>query len=151
MLTLTDDGVQITLANKRSNTWTIAMLMLVFAVGVAVAIAVLPNRYAILAVFGLAFVCFLFNRYRQKGVVIGAGKVLIKPFCVCYEGKDYVFSQSLGVDDDKNGLRLTDGTPPKTVLIQGFESEKERQVAKAVLLGKGVVGNKVAVRMGEKI
>lgn len=149
MLKLTDDGVQITLEGNKKVSFLAAALVVV-ALMVALSIIILPVRWAILAVFVLAFLCFLFNRYRQKGVVIGAGKVLIKAFCVCYEGKDYVFSQSLSVDDDRRGLRLTDGIPPKTVLIQGFASEKERQVAKAVLLGKGVVGNKVAVKMGRR-
>lgn len=147
MLTLTDDGVQITLTGTKKSNF-LAVAVAIVALLVVVAVITLPVRLAIFAVFLFAVLCFCFNQYRQKGVVIGAGKVVIHPFCVCYEGKNYAFDRSLRVDDDGRGLRLTDGTQPKAVLIEGFDSEKERQVAKAVLLGQGVLGNKVAVKMG---
>lgn len=147
MLTLSDDGVQITLMGSHSNALMVAVLMLVLAVGVALAITMLPSAYAILAVFGLACLCFWFNHHRKNNTVIATGQVWVKSGVIIYNGQKFVFDNpAVHISQDKLMIKSS----KKSLILQGFENPKEISIAKAVLLGQAVMGNKVAIKMNER-
>ena len=123
-----------------------AVLMLIFAVGVALAIAILPSHYAILAVFGLACLCYCFNRYyKANKTVIATGQLLVQSGVIIHDGQRFVFNNpTVQISEDR--LIITSANQELT--IQGFDNAKEMSIAKAVLLGHPIHANKVAVKMG---
>lgn len=153
MLKKTETGVEVLLTGDKGLDkgllWS-AVLGL-FALLVAVVASLFDVRYALGALFTLAVACFFFNRYkaaRQRTFVI-TGKVVVSAFALSYDvmGKKHslAFSEALAVVSDETGLLLTD--KDKSVRLAGFDSETEKNVVKAVLLGSQVQTRAVNVRM----
>ncbi|MDO4427427.1 MAG: hypothetical protein Q4B88_04790 [Moraxella sp.] len=155
MLKKTETGVEVLLTGKsgfdKGFLWS-AVLGL-FALAVAVVASLFDVRYALGAIFALAVASFFFNRYKAKKqrTPTITGKVVVSAFALRYEmlGKQHslVFGDTLSIVSDELGLLLID--KDKSARLTGFESEAEKNVVKAVLLGKEIYTRAVNVCMQE--
>ena len=149
MLKLTSDGAQITLtgqsAPKGDGLFWFGSALLIGAIGVAMAMSLLPERLAIGALALLIIGCFVFNRLRQKqkqqaASCISSGKLEVragsfthhaagKPCQVIIESSD-----TITVTGDE--LVVLDANNAPKCRVSGFESAKEAQVMQALLQGQ---------------
>ena len=149
MLKLTSDGAQITLTGqsvlKGDGLFWFGSALLVGAIGVAMAMSLLPERLAIGALALLIIGCFVFNRLRQKqkqqaASCICSGKLEVragsfthhaagKPCQVIIESSD-----TITVTGDE--LVVLDANNAPKCRVSGFESAKEAQVMQALLQGQ---------------
>ncbi|WP_019673520.1 hypothetical protein [Psychrobacter lutiphocae] len=149
MLQITDNGANITLSGKARGTgdglFWFAVALLFGAIGVAMAMSLLPERLAIGALAALVVFSFIFNKRRnrqKKGTAtqISAGIVKVQPgqFVHNWMGQ----AQRIVIQADEvvtvNGstLLIKDAQGQVTCQVTGFDAAKEAQVMQAILEGQ---------------
>lgn len=143
-----DNGQLIIQLNAPSTPRPIwAGVLLVLALVVAVIMMTMPSAYALMALFVLAVVCFVFNlfRLRAKKHVIGQGVIKAVPFLLTLDDTSLPIGAdtTIAINDDK---MIIQNQHHKWILL-GFEHPKEMQVLKAVLLGQKPITRQVAIKL----
>ena len=148
MLQVTDNGANITLSGKASGqgngVFWFSVALLAGALGVAIAMSLLPERLAIGALALLVVGSYVFNRMRnaQKGTqnLINSGLVKVQPGMFVHNqfGKTQQIIVGANETVTVNGTSLTITTAEGSTKCQvsGFDTEKEAQVMQAILQGQ---------------
>lgn len=160
MLKLTNDGAQITLIGQPTSQgdglFWFGSALLIGAVGVAMAMSLLPERLAIGALALLIVGSFIFNWMRQqqkkqssKAISAGILQVRLGEFTHTVEGTQ----QRVAIaSDDRievigSTLKLLTANNELKCQISGFESDKEAQVMEAVLKGQSFGKRNANIKM----
>lgn len=148
MLQVTENGANITLSGKTSGqgdgVFWFAVALLAGALGVAIAMSLLPERLAIGALALLVIGSYLFNRLRnrqkdsQNHIQSGLLKVQPGVFVHNQFGKTQRISVAANetIRVEATTLTITDPQGSIKCQITGFDSEKEAQVMQAILQGQ---------------
>lgn len=149
MLKLTSEGAQITLTGqstpKGDGLFWFGSALLIGAIGVAMAMSLLPERWAIGALGLLIVGCFVFNWLRQKqktasSLHISSGKLEVRSGSFTHQaaGKPSQIVIESGDTIVVTGSELTvlDANKATKCQVIGFESAKEAQVMQALLQGQ---------------
>lgn len=158
MLQVTDHGANITLSGKAKGfgdgLFWFASALLIGAVGVALAMSLLPERLAIGALAVLIIGSFVFNRLRSnaKGAELinnGVLKVQKGMFVHNVLGKrqQIVIHANDKVQINGAALLITDVNGNVKCQVSGFDSPKEAQVMQAVLQGQKFDKRNANIRM----
>lgn len=144
-----DDGVQITLTGKDSDTlfvWAIAMLLC--AVAVAVVCMTMPVPYAIGAVALWAVAMYFFNQKKHAAKTqkrYAQGALTIKNHQVNINGLVINLSQDAKIVANNEHLMIQD--KGMTHYFTGFADVNEIQIAKAVLGGQKIAKREKMISM----
>ncbi|PNK60951.1 hypothetical protein [Psychrobacter sp. FDAARGOS_221] len=149
MLQVTDTGANITLSGKASGygdgVFWFGVALLIGAIGVAMAMSLLPERLAIGALAVLIIGSFIFNVMRNKQKNAGHGEIssgILKVQHGMFVHNMFGKTQTISVQADDNielsnsALTITDANGNRKCHITGFDSDKEAQVMKAILQGQ---------------
>lgn len=145
-----DDGVEITLAGKSSDTlfvWSIAMLGC--ALVVAVICFTLPVPYAIGAVAVWAVLMYFFNQKKHAAKTQkhhAQGTLIIKNRHLIINGVQISLSQEAKISSD--GERLSVFDKGLCHHFAGFTDVREIKIAKAVLEGRKIAKRAKEIKMG---
>lgn len=160
MLKLTDDGAKITLqgqpqAGDNGLFWFGAAL-LAGAVAVALAMSLLPERWAIGALALLIIGSFIFNRKRQQqkkamSGLISSGVLWVRDGELVHDNQGKREHIHLA-DGDKitlvgAQLQIINMDNISKYHISGFDSEQEAQATKAILQGQALNKRHVNIKM----
>ncbi len=149
MLKLTDDGAKITLQappqSGDNGLFWFGSALLVGAVGVALAMSLLPERLSIAALALLIVGSFFFNRQRQQrkkamSAIINNGNLWVSAGTLIHDGQGRRETITL-LEDDKitlygQQLQIVDVNDIRKYHISGFDNEQEAKVTKAILQGQ---------------
>ena len=160
MLKLTNDGATITLARQTSvaadGMFWFGFALLVGAVAVAMAMSVLPERWALGALGLLVVGSFVFNYRRQKrnqlaAQQIDSGVLEVHQGGFVHRLAGKLNSVQLQADDcikvDQSSLQIVDSHGEQKYHITGFDSDKEAQVMQAVLQGQQFTKRHANIKM----
>lgn len=148
MLQVTDNGANITLSGKAcgqgDGVFWFAVALLAGALGVAIAMSLLPERLAIGALALLVIGSYIFNRLRnrqkdsQNHITSGLLKVQPGHFVHNHFGKTQHITVAANDTIEVAGTVLTITTADGNTKCQvsGFDSQKEAQVMQAILQGQ---------------
>ncbi len=148
MLQVTDNGANITLSGKArgqgDGVFWFAVALLAGALGVAIAMSLLPERLAIGALALLVIGSYMFNRLRnhqkdnQNHITSGLLKVQSGHFVHNHFGKTQHITVASNDTIEVVGTVLTITTVDGITKCQvsGFDSPKEAQVMQAILQGQ---------------
>lgn len=148
MLQVTDNGANITLSGKArgqgDGVFWFAVALLAGALGVAIAMSLLPERLAIGALALLVIGSYIFNRLRnrqkdnQNHITSGLLKVQPGHFVHNHFGKTQHITVVSNDTIEVAGTVLTITTADGSTKCQvsGFDSPKEAQVMQAILQGQ---------------
>lgn len=149
MLKVVDEGVSITLVGKDKNPlFVMAGVLVVCAIGVAVVAMTMPAEITIGVMAVFAVLIFGFNIYKnrlQYQSHIASGKIIIKNRAFIANGQNVKLSQNAQISLTDTTLIIMD--LGRSWHISGFETDKERQVAKSVLEGKALEKREQAIRL----
>ncbi len=159
MLQLTEHGVTITLNGKSpiDKLFWIACVLVVLAIGVAVAMVSLPMELAIRFLAVLAIVSFFFNNYKQNiknqksAVIINSGILNVQQGIITHNNmgkqqhitvlthdKIKVCNSELIVYGEKQRVKCR---------ISGFDNDKEIEVMSGILQGKSINKRHANIKM----
>ncbi|WFF39113.1 hypothetical protein LU290_02475 [Moraxella nasibovis] len=150
MMRVLDDGVEITLAGKSSDSlfvWSIAMLGC--ALVVAVICFTLPVPYAIGAVAVWAVLMYFFNQKKHAAKTHkhhAQGTLIIKNRLLIINGVQISLSQDAKISSD--GERLSVFDKGLCHHFAGFTDVREIEIAKAVLEGQKIAKRAKEIKMG---
>lgn len=160
MLQLTDDGVKIVLTGQPTATggglFWFGLALLIGAIGVAMAMSVLPERFAIGALALLIVGSFIFNISRQKqkkkqSAVIDSGVVWVRAGEFIHEAQGKKTHARLAAGDrittGEQTLSISDASGNRRYQLAGFESAKEPQVMQAILEGQNLNKRHANIKM----
>lgn len=160
MLQVTKNGANISLSGKvqgnGDGVFWFAVALLFGAVGVAMAMSLLPERLAIGALAVLIVGSFIFNRIRSKQnssgellISVGILKVQSGMFVHNVLGKTQriVVQPDDSITVSQSTLTITDSSGKVTCQVSGFESEKEADVMKAILQGQAFGKRNANIKM----
>lgn len=160
MLKLTDDGAKITLQGQPpagdSGLFWFGSALLIGAVAVALAMSVLPERWAIGALALLIIGSFIFNLQRQKrkqaaSGVISSGILWIRNGELVHDalGKrnHIILAEGDKVTLYGEQLQIVDANNMRKYHISGFATEQEAQATKAILQGQALNKRHVNIKM----
>jgi hypothetical protein len=149
MLKLTDNGAHITLQGQSTPSgdglFWFGSALLIGAIGVAMAMSLLPERWAIGALGLLIVGSFIFNRQRQQlkkqtASLIRGGTLDVQAgaFTHTVLGKQNRVVIAAGDQIEIRGeeLVIVDANHQQKCQVSGFDSTKEAQVMQAVLQGQ---------------
>lgn len=148
MLQVTDTGVQVILKGKSTHKgFVMAVALVSFALLVAAALAILPTHYALITLALLGCVALAFGWYRQKNIAqqFSHGLLKVSPFALNCNHQSHVFSSTLTVIAHDSQLTLIDHD--LTLVITGFENDKECQIVKSVLLGATIQTHAKSIKL----
>lgn len=149
MLKVVDEGVSITLVGKDKNPlFVMAGVLVVCAIGVAVVAMTMPAEITIGVMAVFAVLIFGFNIYKnrlQYQSHIASGQIIIKNRAFIANGQNVKLSQNAQISLTDTTLIIID--LGRSWHISGFETDKERQVAKSVLEGKALEKREQAIRL----
>ncbi|WP_296244300.1 MULTISPECIES: hypothetical protein [unclassified Psychrobacter] len=162
MLKLTDDGAKITLQDQSpaadNGLFWFGLALLVGAVGVALAMSLLPERLAIGALALLIIGSFIFNRQRQQrkkamSGVISSGVLWIRDGEIVHDNHGKREHIHL-TDGDKiiligEQLQIVDCDDIRKYLIGGFDNIQEATAAKAILQGQALTKRHANIKMSD--
>lgn len=159
MLQVTENGANITLSGKAQGgtdgLFWFGVALLIGAVGVAMAMSLLPERLAIGALAVLIVGSFLFNKMRHKQkidnshICSGILKVYSGGFVHNLLGK----TQQVAVQPDNSisvtgtQLIICDDKGSVRYQISGFDSQKEAEVMQAILQGQSLSKRNANIKM----
>ncbi|UNU73712.1 hypothetical protein LU293_02030 [Moraxella nasovis] len=149
MLKVIDDGVEIALHGKQSNSlfWvSIVLVVLALIVAVVAMTQKVQITIGMMAVF--AVVIFIFNTIKAKAksrLSITSGHLVLKnqSFCCGHHAVQLSPTAQIIVANDTLIIKDKD----KTWQISGFEHEKELMVAQSVLMGKDIAKQQKTIKM----
>lgn len=149
MLKVVDDGVSITLVGKNKNPlFMMASGLIVLAVVVAVVAMTMPVKITIGVMAVFAVLIFGFNIYKnrlQYQSHVASGQITIKNHAFITNGQHVKLTNNAQITLTDTTLIIAD--LGRSWHISGFETDKERQVAKSVLEGKALQKNEQAIRI----
>lgn len=160
MLNLTDDGAKIILKGqstpKGDGLFWLGSALLIGAVGVAMAMSLLPERLAIGALALLIVGSFIFNWLRQQqkkktSLSISGGELMVRSGGFTHQGAGSPNRLAISPGDriEVTGTQLVifnERNQPKCQ-ISGFESAKEAEIMEAVLNGQQFGKRNAKIRM----
>lgn len=149
MIKVIDDGVQITLMGQNKDTlflWSIAML--ICAVVVAVICFTLPVPYAIASLAIWAVLMYFFNqkkhaaksqKYHTQGLLV------LKSHHIIINDMSIKLTKQAQIISENRCLIVRDGGVSH--YFEGFDDQREIEVAKAVLGGQRIVKQAKSIKM----
>lgn len=160
MLKLTDDGAKISLQGQPptgdNGLFWFGTALLIGAIGVAMAMSLLPERLSIGALALLIVGSFFFNRQRQHrkkqlSGVISSGVLWVRAGELVHEyaGKRESIELSEGDKVTLFGeqLQIVDANDNRKYHISGFSNQQEAKVTKAILQGETMGKRHVNIKM----
>ncbi|MBS9779439.1 MAG: hypothetical protein KGV51_02320 [Moraxellaceae bacterium] len=159
MLQLTEHGVTITLNGKSpiDKLFWIACVLVVLAIGVALAMIFLPMKIAISFLVLLVIVSFVFNRYKQRmtgsksAILIANGVLSVQQGIISYNhmGKQQRIIVLTHDKVENLGSELVVYDKQQTVKcrVSGFENNKEIEVMSSILQGKNINKRHANIKM----
>lgn len=160
MLKLTDHGAHITLQGQPTPSgdglFWFGSALLIGAVGVAMAMSLLPERWAIGALALLIVGSFIFNRQRQKlkkqaANLIRGGVLDVRAGAFTHKALGTQNRVVIAVDDqieiEGTELLILDVNNEQKCLVTGFETAKEAQVMQAILRGQQLNKRNANIKM----
>lgn len=160
MLKLTDNGAHITLQGQSTPSgdglFWFGSALLIGAVGVAMAMSLLPERWAIGALALLIVGSYIFNRQRQKlkkqaANLIRGGVLDVRAGMFTHKALGTQNRVTIAADDhiqiQGNELIVLDTNNQQKCLVTGFETLKEAQVMQAVLQGQQLNKRNANIKM----
>lgn len=160
MLKLTDNGAHITLQGQSTPSgdglFWFGSALLIGAVGVAMAMSLLPERWAIGALALLIVGSYIFNRQRQKlkkqaANLIRGGVLDVRAGTFTHNALGTQNRVNIAADDhiqiQGNELIVLDANNQQKCLVTGFETLKEAQVMQAVLQGQQLNKRNANIKM----
>lgn len=160
MLKLTDDGAKISLQGQPptgdNGLFWFGSALLIGAIGVAMAMSLLPERLSIGALALLIVGSFFFNRQRQQrkkqlSGVISGGVLWVRAGELVHDSNGKRDSIQLS-DGDKvtlfgEQIQILDADDNRKYHISGFDSAQEARAAQAILQGQALSKRHVNIKM----
>jgi len=160
MLKLTDDGAKISLQGQPptgdNGLFWFGSALLVGAVGVAMAMSLLPERLSIGALALLIIGSFFFNRQRQQrkkqlSGVIRSGVLWVRAGELVHDSNGKRDSIQLSEGDKVTlfgeQIQILDADDNRKYHISGFDSVQEARAAQAILQGQALSKRHVNIKM----
>ena len=160
MLKLTDDGAKISLQGQPpsgdNGLFWFGSALLVGAVGVAMAMSLLPERLSIGALALLIIGSFFFNRQRQQrkkqlSGVIRSGVLWVRAGELVHDSNGKRDSIQLSEGDKVTlfgeQIQILDADDNRKYHISGFDSVQEAKAAQAILQGQALSKRHVNIKM----
>ena len=160
MLKLTDDGAKISLQGQPpsgdNGLFWFGSALLVGAVGVAMAMSLLPERLSIGALALLIIGSFFFNRQRQQrkkqlSGVISSGVLWVRAGELVHDSNGKRDSIQLSEGDKVTlfgeKIQILDADDNRKYHISGFDSVQEAKAAQAILQGQALSKRHVNIKM----
>ena len=160
MLKLTDDGAKITLQGQPptgdNGLFWFGSALLIGAVAVAMAMSLLPERFAIGALALLIVGCFIFNRKRQQqkkdnSGYISGGVLWVRAGELVHDSQGKREHIHLADGDQVtlfgDQVQIVGADNQRKYHISGFDSTQEAQATKAILKGEACGKRHVNIKM----
>ncbi len=159
MLKVTEHGVTITLNGKppTDGVFWFASALLIGAMGVVVAMSVLPRGLAIGALALLVVASFVFNRMRQNqqqqksAKLISTGVIDVQAGMISHNSgtvQDRIMVQTTDTfENHGTSLTVFDSNQQKKCHLSGFENAKEVEIVQQVLQGKSLSKRHATIKM----